>query len=74
MNGIIKLCEIDCVLTSCKNLTSVNLNYNFSQTVLSITNFAIFSLKMFQQKSTIFTKCNFFGQIFVSWPLRKPDE
>ena len=29
-------CELDCVVTSCKNL-----NYNLSETALSATNFAI---------------------------------
>ena len=43
-----------------------SLNYNFSQTTLPITNFAVFSLKIFQQKTVIFTKCNFFGQTLFS--------
>ena len=60
--------ELDCVMTTCKNL-----NYNFSQITLSVSNFAIFSLKIFQQKMAIFTKSNFFGQTLVFLPLRKPD-
>ena len=54
-------------------LKSKNVNYNYSQTALSITYLAIFSLKIFQQKMAIFTKCNFFGQSLVFLPLRKPD-
>ena len=59
------LCELDRIITSYKNLTS--------RTALSVTNFAIFSLKIFQEKLTIFTKCILFGQTLVFLPLRKPD-
>ena len=55
--------EFDCV---------VNLNYDFPQATISITNFVVLSLKVFQQKTAIFTKHDFFGQtIFL--PLRKRD-
>ena len=46
-------------------------NNSYTQTALSVTNFAMFSLKIFQHQMAFFTKCNSFGQTLFFLPLRK---
>ena len=49
--------EFDCV---------VNLNYDFPQATMSITNFVVLSLKVFQQKTAIFTKQFLWSNYFLA--------